>query len=154
TGFLDGRYPSGPFTLGSDGYLYGTTLSGGIQGGSIIAGGCPLESAYGSTYKGCGTIYRMTTKGAVKVLHKVDFGNGDGWVPTGVIQASDGFLYGTTVQRSIDSGGVLYKQSTDGSSYQILQNFGGSNGYGPAAAPTQGIDGNLYGTTTMGGIGG
>lgn len=153
TGLLDGRFPTGPLTLGGDGNFYGTTLSGGLQDGSFILGGCPLTSFDGSAYKGCGTVYRMTTKGAVKVLHKFDFKNGDGWVPTGVMQASDGFLYGTTVQRSIDSGGVLFKLATDGSSYQILQDFGGSNGYGPSAPPTQGSDGNLYGTTVMGGIG-
>ncbi|MFX4963477.1 choice-of-anchor tandem repeat GloVer-containing protein, partial [Acinetobacter baumannii] len=64
-----------------------------------------------------------------------------------------GYLYGTTEQRSIDSGGILYKLATDGSTYQILQGFGGSNGYGPAAPPLQALDGNLYGTTVMGGIG-
>ena len=65
-----------PLIQGTDGHLYGTTSGGGAYGG--------------------GTVFRMDLNGNVTTLHS--FGSaGDGLVVMpGVIQASDGALYGTT----------------------------------------------------------
>ena len=74
-------YGAAPFlTQGSDGYLYGTTYSGGTHGGDLQ-----------------GIVFRITLGGAETVLYS--FGP-DATSPTdplaGVIQASDGAFYGVT----------------------------------------------------------
>src|SRR5262249_2928163 len=83
---------SGPLTLGNDGKLYGAAMSGG-------------ETEQGA-------IFSLTAAGALKVIHA--FSGTDGAGPfAGVIQGSDGLLYGTT-----DGGGtgegVIFKMSTGG----------------------------------------
>ncbi len=150
----DGYQPYSGLIQASDGFLYGTTESGGL---------------------GYGTIYKMALDGAeYAVLHF--FGSGvanDGNSPfSGVIQASDGFLYGTTsggggaVENST-SGGTVYKISTSGD-MTILHSFGdgsvasaemapypsvvqAGDGMNPYAPLVQASDGNLYGTTKYGG---
>lgn len=130
-----GRTPS-ELTAGGDGFFYGTTFSGGS----------------GSCTNGCGTLFRVDTAGTVEVLHSFTGGNdGDGPIG-GVSRGSDGTLYGTT-----SSGGTfrmgtvfrykngVYKKLHD---FSLLPNGVGSN---PVAAPVQGPDGALYGTTLHGG---
>ena len=80
TGTSDGAYPTG-LVQGRDGYLYGTTPEGG-----------------GANYVGAGTVFRISTNGALTTLYSFS-GATDGASPqAGLVQGSDGYLYGTTAQ--------------------------------------------------------
>lgn len=81
----DGLFPTG-LTIGNGGKIYGTTIWGGTQTGCV--------------HETCGTIFEMTASGSTVTLY--DFcsqaGCADGFFPTaGVVQGSDGNLYGITV---------------------------------------------------------
>lgn len=71
----DGTGPNSAI-LGQDGYLYGTTITGG-------------DSGYG-------TVFRISPDGVETVIHSFSGGPGEGANPVSVIQGSDGFLYGNT----------------------------------------------------------
>lgn len=72
----------------------------------------------------------------------------------GVTVGADGFLYGTTHQGGafgIPQGyGTVYKVSPAGA-YTTLHSFSSTDGNQPYAGLTFGGDGNLYGTTLLGG---
>jgi uncharacterized repeat protein (TIGR03803 family) len=73
----DGAAPVGGLVQGSDGNFYGTTASGG------------------AFFQG--TIFRMTSSGAITVLHSFNSFFGEGAVPiAGLVEGSDGNFYGTT----------------------------------------------------------
>ena len=76
---LDGSLPSGSVIQGSDGALYGTTQNGGSP-----------------SYRQYGTVFRLALDGSTfTTLH--NFNLSDGAYPDGgVIQGSNGALYGTT----------------------------------------------------------
>ncbi len=102
-------------------------------------------------------IASTTDSGArYSVLHSLE-GLNDGSDPyeVGVSQGSDGSLYGTTLSGGkLPNGdygsGTVYKIKPNGD-LNVLHVFDGIAGGAPTAAVTQGIKGNLYGTTQMGG---
>ncbi len=130
-------------SLGTDGALYGTTSEVTIDVLGTVYRWDPLTSTY-------------TT------LHV--FRGEDGWNPIGVIQASDGALYGTTQTSGVPDSdivgfGVLYRVNTDGTGFSVLYRFGMTpgevdSGILPSGGLLQGRDGALYGTTERGGDGG
>jgi uncharacterized repeat protein (TIGR03803 family) len=80
----DGAYPYAGLVQGTDGNLYGTTNAGG-------ASGC------GST--GCGTLFKITLKGALTTLYTfcTQSSCSDGANPgTALVQDTNGKFYGTT----------------------------------------------------------
>jgi uncharacterized repeat protein (TIGR03803 family) len=131
TGGNDGYYPTAALVQGSDGNLYGTTLSGGTNHR--------------------GTVFRISTNGAFQSLYSFTGGT-DGYSPyAGLVQGSDGNLYGTTQYGGTNYEGTVFRISTNGA-FQSLYSFtGGNDGYSPYAGLVQGSDGNLYGTTYFGG---
>ena len=132
TGLEDG---SDPICLlqARDGNLYGTTLNDGV-------------------YR-CGTIFRLTTNGTLATLYSFS-GQADGAHPVGgLIQAGDGFLYGTTTDGGNGNSGTVFRIGTHGG-FTTTYRFNGTNdGRNPWAGLIQGRDGNLYGTTFSGGVG-
>src|SRR5438094_101 len=98
-GFVDqlGDSPAAGLLAGSDGKLYGTARSGGTEN--------------------LGTLFRVQKDGAFfEVLHNFSGGSGDGKSPfAGLIEASDGLLYGTTYAGGNANGGVLFKINRNGS---------------------------------------
>jgi uncharacterized repeat protein (TIGR03803 family) len=98
-----------------------------------------------------GTIFEITSRGQVRVLHsfKVDHGN----IPTyGLTLANDGNFYGSTEDEGFNGVGTLFKITPTGD-YTPLYSFG-SEGYDPYWGPLfQGTDGNIYGTTLYSAIG-
>lgn len=77
-------------------------------------------------------------------------GGADGRIPNGVIQASDGDLYGTTQWGGAHLVGTAFRITTNGAR-TMLFSFSNTNGSQPRAALVQGADGNFYGTTQFGG---
>jgi uncharacterized repeat protein (TIGR03803 family) len=128
----DGIYPS-RVVLTADGWLYGTT-----EGGS----------------HGVGTIFKLKTNGQnYLVLHQFATNNADGQIPSGLLQASDGWLYGSTEFGGSNGMGSLFKISTAGTGYALIHHFGTGplDGQYPVADLIQAGDGALYGTTQYGG---
>src|SRR5580698_4825726 len=73
---------------------------------------------------------------------------------SGLIQASDGFLYGTAAAYGANNGGTVFMVAGDNNvvpiySFCSLANC--ADGSGPYAGVIEGVDGNLYGTTVSGG---
>jgi uncharacterized repeat protein (TIGR03803 family) len=87
------------------------------------------------------------------VLHTFSTTSADGFDPlAGLIADTAGDLYGTTFSGGDFQSGTVFVIAPDGSE-SVLHSFGGAPNDGalPAAALTLGGDGNLYGTTLLGG---
>ena len=72
---------------------------------------------------GRGTTFKMDPLGSVTVLHF--FGNpedpSEGSGPSGtLIEASDGHLYGTTVNGGMNFGGTVFRMDTDGNVQVVI----------------------------------
>jgi uncharacterized repeat protein (TIGR03803 family) len=123
--------PSGGLALSTDGNFYGTT-----QGG-------------GDTESGAGTIFKVTPEGALTVLYAFCPRTPclDGATPVaGLIQATDGDFYGTTLSGGTNGEGTAFKITPAGV-LTTLHSFDDS-GADPTAGLIQATDGNLYGTTS------
>lgn len=134
-GFLnDGALPNG-VVQGTDGNLYGTTWAGGPYSKGPSGGG--------------GTVFKVTTNGALTTL--ISFDNTDGANPSAaLVQGNDGNFYGTTEEGGMNNDGTVFKITSNGTLTTLLS-FNDSNGAYPEAALVQGSDGNFYGTTPNGG---
>ncbi len=89
------------------------------------------------------------------VLHSFS-GGIDGHQPyAGLIQGTDGALYGTTFSGGSENAGIIFKVMPDGSGSTPIYNFTASQSDpGGAVNPfglVQGVDGALYGVTGFGG---
>lgn len=132
--YTDGANPNLP-TQGTDGNFYGTAQLGGDP-----------------TCK-CGDVYKLTSSGAITVLHNFTGYPNDGYIPEGIlVQGADGNFYGTTYKGGAYNLGTVFSISSTGT-YKVLYSFGGvtNDGRLPYTGVTQGTDGNLYGTTANGG---
>jgi uncharacterized repeat protein (TIGR03803 family) len=120
------------------GMLYGTTFDGG-------ANRCSGD--------GCGTVYRISTTGAEKVLYS--FAGSDGESPQGGLINVNGTLYGTTAFGGVRCFsnvycGTVYSITTAGAETVLYDFAAGADGWWPAASLTN-VNGTLYGTTYRGG---
>lgn len=134
-----GSYPNGSLMQAADGYLYGLTLTGGINDKGVI--------------------FRFDINTGI-ITKVFDFNGSNGLNPNGnLIQFSDGMLYGLTV----GGGGGIGGSNNNGELFQFdpITNIlvkkvaltGGLNGYNPFGSLVQAIDGKLYGMTLLGGTG-
>jgi uncharacterized repeat protein (TIGR03803 family) len=133
----DGANPSASL-LAVKGALYGTTEYGGI-----------------ASYGGCnaGTVFRITTLGAEKVVYRFyGFncqGHFDGANPVASLIDVKGKLYGTTFNGGINEDGTVFRVSTSGRE-MVLHSFElYEDGTNPAASLIE-VKGTLYGTTQEG----
>jgi uncharacterized repeat protein (TIGR03803 family) len=135
---LDGHGPQGGLILGSDGNLYGTTSGGGPQWG--------------------GTVFRITTDGVLTTLayfyinYDLYTDSPNSWL----FQASDGNFYGATSEGNdpllCEYGcGAIFRITPEGVP-TIVHQFSETDGGYPSPV-IEGPDGNLYGTTAIGGNG-
>ncbi len=82
-------------------------------------------------------------------------GSSDGGNPNGLTRETNGSFYGTTQSGGTNDSGTIFQMTPDGivtTVYWFNQSGGGA--YLPAAALTQGADGDLYGSTEGGGANG
>jgi uncharacterized repeat protein (TIGR03803 family) len=139
-----GANPMNVLVEASDGNFYGTALLGG-----------PVDPNYCTA--GCGTVFRVSTKGKLARLHA--FKDSQGINPqSGLFQGSDGMLYGTTYGGAPNSAcascGTIFKLALDGTFALVHAFHGDTDGSHPLAAPVQGADGRFYGTASSGGASG
>ena len=121
--------------VGKDGILYGTTVEGGINN--------------------LGTVYRIRADGSgYGVLRVLGQSQSDAALPVaGLIQASDGFLYGTATAGGTHGQGALFRVAPDAGGYAVVYSFRGkpADGAVPSTKLLEAKDGFLYGTTSYGG---
>ena len=145
SGCTDGQHPFAGLVQTTDGNLYGTTLNGGAD-----------EAA---CFDGCGTLFKITPSGTLTTLYSFcsqsDCRDGN-YPDAGLIQGSDGDLYGTTLEGA-DGLGTVFKITPSGrltTLYRFCSQHDCIDGAYPQAALVQATDGSFYGITLEGGANG
>lgn len=89
----DGAIPEAPLTHATDDNFYGTTVGGGAPNS--------------------GTAFKITSGGLLTTIHTFCSQNGcpDGRIPYGLLQYTNGKIYGTTVQGGANNDGTVYSLS-------------------------------------------
>lgn len=130
---LDGATPTGEMVSGSDGLLYGATFQGGVSNRGVV-----FSIGRGG--------------GGFRLLHEFGSVSGDGHSPPGgLLEARDGWLYGTCFTGGSNDLGTVFKLRRDGTGYATLWEFSGTNGSAPQGGLVEARDGRLYGTCSRGG---
>jgi uncharacterized repeat protein (TIGR03803 family) len=129
----DGAGPSGPPVQANDGNFYGTTGAGGAFRDADHPGGF-------------GTFYQFNpVSGLLTILHSFDLQDNNGIFPNNpLLQASDGFLYGTTNEGAgpvHTGGGTAFRVDTSGN----LSGLAVITQMEPMSSLIQAKDGFLYG---------
>lgn len=127
--------PQAPLLMAGDGAFYSTSRHGGKD------------------Y--LGTVYRLSADGVVSVLHEFKGQHGgDGAYPcAGLILASNGVLYGTTLRGGTYDIGTVFSITMEGR-LRVLHSFDGfHDGSQPFGPLFEASDGQLYGTTLFHGFG-
>ncbi|HKD59825.1 MAG TPA: choice-of-anchor tandem repeat GloVer-containing protein [Terracidiphilus sp.] len=139
TGNDDGSDPLAALIVDANGNLFGTAQSGGVNGVGTVFEIVKTSSGYASTP----TIV-------------VSFDNSHGAVPeAGLIADANGNLFGTTAVGGLDGGGTVFEIVKTSSGYAsaptILVSFDNAIGAVPEAGLIADANGNLFGTTAVGG---
>jgi uncharacterized repeat protein (TIGR03803 family) len=135
-GNTDGANPFGGLVQATNGDFYGTTLGG--------AGYCDDN--------GCGTVFKITPAGTLTTLYSFcsQLNCTDGYSPFGLVQATNGNFYGTTMEGGANESGTVFKITPAGT-LTTLHSFDGTDGSNPEAGLVQATNGDFYGTTANGG---
>jgi uncharacterized repeat protein (TIGR03803 family) len=129
----DGKFPLSTLVRDSAGNLYGTTSEGGSAD--------------------FGTVFKVDAAGEETVLYSFKGSKNDGSYPSaGLVLDSDGNLYGTTEDGGRAGFGTIFKLTASGKE-TVLHNFWGypKDGEYSIAGLISDNQGNLYGTTELGG---
>jgi uncharacterized repeat protein (TIGR03803 family) len=127
---------TGGLIQASNGNFYGTAFGGGIGGG---------------------TVFEMTTAGKLTVLYNFcsKANCTDGETPyAGLIEATDGNLYGTTFSGGANGSGTVFEITTAGkltTLYSFCSQANCADGSSPQGGLVQDSNGTFYGTTYHGG---
>jgi uncharacterized repeat protein (TIGR03803 family) len=142
------------FTQATEGdYIYGTLLldaAGNLYGVTMVGG----------PNNGAGTVFKLAPDQSLSVLHTFAADPSDGGNPWGaLVMDSSGNLFGTTTAGGAHGKGTVFKLTSDGHggyNESVLYSFasGDTDGEAPYAGVVVDHQGNLFGITTMGGIGG
>jgi uncharacterized repeat protein (TIGR03803 family) len=141
-GRKDGANPYSTLIQDKSGNLYGTTS----MTGSI------------SCAQGCGTVFKFNPQtGKETALHRFNGSPSDGAWPLygSLLMDKEGNLYGSTLNGGSVGcakygGGVVYKLTPSGRE-TVLHVFTGGDGCGGSGSLAMDTEGNLFGTTIMGG---
>jgi uncharacterized repeat protein (TIGR03803 family) len=131
----DGANPTAALIQASDGNFYGITESGGA-------------------YIYDGTIFRLTFSGTLTTLYSFGYIDGDMVFGGGLIQGTNGNLFGTTGFGGANGAGTVFEITLTGildTLYNFCETSGCLDGERPYGGLIQGVDGNFYGTTAFGG---
>ncbi|HUD49183.1 MAG TPA: choice-of-anchor tandem repeat GloVer-containing protein [Candidatus Baltobacteraceae bacterium] len=131
TGENDGANPAAGLVQAADGLFFGTTSEGGSNN--------------------AGAVFSITSTGAFAPVMSF-MGGGDGSDPQApLVQGTNGNFYGTAYQGGKAGDGVVFELTANGV-FTLLHSFtNGQDGAFPASGLTLGTDGNLYGSTFVGG---
>jgi len=135
SGCTDGYDPWG-LIQGTDGNFYGTTALGGNSPS------CPPTA--------CGTVFKITPSGKLTTLHSFCSPSGcaEGGIPqAGLVQATNGSLYGTTSSGGNTGNGAVFKITPSGTLttlYNFCSQSNCTDGRISLGSLVQASDGNLY----------
>jgi uncharacterized repeat protein (TIGR03803 family) len=156
-GGANGANPSGQLVADNHGNFYGVTYGGGL-----VAPAC---------LNGCGTVFELSPNGNGSWTQSVIFSftgeNGVGAYPASLLMDSHGNLFGTALiggqainalcGSSSGMCGMVFKLSpgSNGWTETVIHSFRGfpNDGQSPTGNILIDANGNLYGTTLLGGIG-
>ncbi|MGA2601735.1 MAG: choice-of-anchor tandem repeat GloVer-containing protein [Bryobacteraceae bacterium] len=129
----DGANPDATLMQAANGDFYGTTPGGGANGE--------------------GTVFKITPSGTFTTLYNFCSQTNctDGESPSaGLVQATNGELYGTTRFGGAYDCGTVFNINAAGT-LTTLHSFDNTDGYTPAGTLIQATNGDLYGTTVSSG---
>ena len=123
----DGAFPAGQLLAPGDGFLYGSTAGGGVDGE--------------------GTLFKVDA-GATSYLVLASFSGESGAVPgsgprAGLIVGLDGQLFGTTEAGGVARNGTVFKVTTLGE-FTSLAAFTNTTGWNPIGAPLYSATGVVF----------
>jgi uncharacterized repeat protein (TIGR03803 family) len=131
----EGAHPFSEPVQGTDGMLYGTTVTG-------------------NNSTDHDTIFKINTDGTgFTVLRNFDSPTTGGNCWGGLLLGSHGMLYGTTFTGGTGGTGTVFKVNEDGTNFTVLKNFDAATTGGRSYARLVEVDKVLYGTTYVGGNG-
>jgi uncharacterized repeat protein (TIGR03803 family) len=118
---------------GTDGNLYGTTAIQGVNGNG-------------------GTVFKVSVAGVLTTIYNFcslpSCADG-GYSVSGLLQATNGAFYGTTLGGSNGYGSIF--EINAAGQFSTLYSFSGPDGEWPYGTLVEGSNGNFYGTTFRGG---
>jgi uncharacterized repeat protein (TIGR03803 family) len=130
-----GAAPYSPLIQGADGNFYGTTTIGGSASGGVV--------------------FKLTRTGKITVLNNFVLGDTPSVPIAGLVQATDGYLYGATDNGNNHGGttsdGTIFRMKAIPSTPSYLHDFDVTTGRGPQDTLLQHTNGILYGDTLEGG---
>jgi uncharacterized repeat protein (TIGR03803 family) len=138
SGLSHGAQPRGTLVRNAAGTIFGTAADGGTHG--------------------FGAVFKITSKGAETLLHNFQEGSNNGGVrpEQGLIEDGSGNMYGVAEPGGgiTDTGGNIFKITESGKETTLYHFTGGADGGYPLAPLFRDAQGNLYGTTNLGGANG
>jgi uncharacterized repeat protein (TIGR03803 family) len=124
----NGRAPFANLIQATDGNFYGTTYLGGTSD--------------------LGTVFRLTPKGVITTLYSFTGNDGNGIYPEiGLLQASDGNLYGATSGGGTDECGTIFRITLEG----VLTTVHQYGAPGSVNFLMEASNHHLYGASVLGG---
>jgi uncharacterized repeat protein (TIGR03803 family) len=137
----DGQSPYGGVVFDNSGSLYGTTELGGVYDDGVVFG---LRPGTGGTW-------------TETVLHDFKADGQDGVFPEAGLIFKNGYLLGTTYGGGAHNVGTVFamhRSPKGGWTGSILYSFhnNGKDGFSPEAVLTLDASGNMFSTTTDGGV--
>ncbi len=131
----DGAYPWSGVVRGQGGSFYGTTVN---------------SEASPACSSGCGTVFKTTSGGAFSTVYRFD--STDGSYPYGgLIQATDGNFYGTTLGGGTSNYGTVFRLTSGATKLNTVHSFDNTDGAFPYDNLLQATNGSVYSTTYKGG---